>query len=465
MLINQVKGERFMGIFDRFRKSVVAEEKPMHYKTNNTKFNVAAGLPNIFKETEKLRQDTNYVNKFDLYDNMMKLDPELNGAVRSVSLTANNYKIDFKSAKNQRIREAILTLLENVDFDDFLINGLRNLQVYGNDINKLVGKTGEGITQIQSLPIRQMTIVDRRGANGLPFAADENTPIMSNDFYILREQGINSMVFPRSEIIHLRTDFKSNWFEDTKMRQTYGVWGQSRFSSLEQVIRVKYNSMNNRIALEDALTKQFITIDKSAIEHIQDPDEQNERLGIIMQEVVSLFEGLRGDQMPILPSYVQLHHVDLKNTVPDNSGFLDMVGSNIAAVLHVPRVAAGQERGSTFAATYNANMWANTAISRLQSIVVQGVMELFSRHLELLGISHKSKDLPMFSFEPIAEESPMESMKRAVMGYEAGILTLNQSLEIIGVGEDSSGDERREPKPVKMGELPRTNEQVGNKNE
>jgi hypothetical protein len=169
--------------------------------------------------------------------------------------------------------------------------------------------------------------------------------------------------------------------------------------------------------------------------------------------------------MPILPSYVQLHHVDLKNTVPDNSGFLDMVGSNIAAVLHVPRVAAGQERGSTFAATYNANMWANTAISRLQSIVVQGVMELFSRHLELLGISHKSKDLPMFSFEPIAEESPMESMKRAVMGYEAGILTLNQSLEIIGVGEDSSGDERREPKPVKMGELPRTNEQVGNKNE
>ena len=106
MLINQVKGERFMGIFDRFRKSVVAEEKPMHYKTNNTKFNVAAGLPNIFKETEKLRQDTNYVNKFDLYDNMMKLDPELNGAVRSVSLTANNYKIDFKSAKNQRIRKS-----------------------------------------------------------------------------------------------------------------------------------------------------------------------------------------------------------------------------------------------------------------------------------------------------------------------------------------------------------------------
>lgn len=449
-----------MGIFDRFRRPVVAEEVPIQRVGSNVSLSVAAGLPNIFEETDKFQNDTNFKNKFDLYDNMVKLDPELNGAVRSVSLTANNYRIDYTKAKNATIRAAIAEMVEQVDFDDFLINALRNLQVYGNDINKLVGRTGVGITAIQSLPIRQMTIVDGRGANGLPFTADENSPIMSNDFYILREQGIDTMVFPRSEIVHLRTDYKSNWFEDTKLRQTYGVWGQSRFSSLEQVVRVKYNSMNNRIALEDSMTKQFITIDKSAIEHITDPNEQAERLGIIMDEVVKLFEGLRGDQMPILPSYVSLHHVDLNNTIPDNSGFLDMVGANVAAVLHVPRVAAGQERGSTFAATYNANMWANTAISRLQSIVKQGVIQLFSKQLELKGIPHRMKDLPDFFFEPIAEESPMESMKRAVMGYQAGILTLNQSLDIVGMQPESEGDNRIEKssKPT-MGELPRTNEQ------
>lgn len=454
-----------MGIFDRFRRNAIAAEAPIQRVGTNVSLSVAAGLPNIFEETDKFQKDSNFKNKFDLYDNMVKLDPELNGAVRSVSLTANNYRIDYDKAKNASIRTAIAEMIERVDFDDFLINALRNLQVYGNDINKLVGRTGVGITAIQSLPIRQMTIVDGRGANGLPFTADENSPIMSNDFYILREQGIDTMVFPRSEIVHLRTDYKSNWFEDTKLRQTYGVWGQSRFSSLEQVVRVKYNSMNNRIALEDSMTKQFITIDKSAIEHITDPDEQAERLGRIMDEIVKLFEGLRGDQMPILPSYVSLHHVDLNNTIPDNSGFLDMVGANVAAVLHVPRVAAGQEKGSTFAATYNANMWANTAISRLQSIVKQGVMQLFSKQLELKGIPHRMKDLPDFFFEPIAEESPMESMKRAVMGYQAGILTLNQSLDIVGMQPESEGDNRIEKssKPT-MGELPRSNE-MGDKNE
>ena len=164
--------------------------------------------------------------------------------------------------------------------------------------------------------------------------------------------------------------------------------------------------------------------------------------------------------MPILPSYVSLHHVDLNNTIPDNSGFLDMVGANVAAVLHVPRVAAGQEKGSTFAATYNANMWANTAISRLQSIVKQGIMQLFSKQLELLGIPHQMKDLPEFFFEPIAEESPMESMKRSVLGYQAGILTLNQSLELINMQPESQGNDRIEKsaKPT-MGELPRTNQQ------
>tara|TARA_R100000951_G_scaffold116208_1_gene127083 strand:- start:56 stop:1411 length:1356 start_codon:yes stop_codon:yes gene_type:complete len=449
-----------MGIFDRFRRNATAEARPVQRVGSNVSLSVAAGLPNIFEDTDKFQSDTNFVNKFDLYDNMVKLDPELNGAVRSVSLTANNYHIDYAKAKNGAIRNGIMKMIDNVDFDDFLINAVRNLQVYGNDINKLVGRTGVGITNIQSLPIRQITIVDNRGANGLPFTADENSPIMTNDFYILRENGIDTMVFPRSEIVHFRTDFRSNWYEDTKLRQTYGVWGQSRFSSLEQVVRVKYNSMNNRIALEDSMTKQFITIDKSAIEHITDPDEQAERLGIIMDEVVKLFEGLRGDQMPILPSYVSLHHVDLNNTIPDNSGFLDMVGANVAAVLHVPRVAAGQEKGSTFAATYNANMWANTAISRLQSIVKQGIMELFSKQLELLGIPHQRKDLPEFIFKPIAEESPMESMKRSVLGYQAGILTLNQSLEIVDMQPESQGDGRIEKssKPT-MGELPRTNQQ------
>ena len=260
-----------MGLFDRFRRNVQADEVAPRRVGTNVKLNVAAGIPNIVDDTEKFQSSANFTNEFDLFDNMVKFDPELNGAVRSVALTANNYSIDYRAAKNQRIRDAIQMLVERVDFDDILINAMRNLMVYGNDVNKMVGRAGVGITEVTSLPVRQITIVDHRGADGTAFAANEYNYIATNDHYILREGQYTQEVFPKAEVLHFRIDYRSNWFTDSKSRVTYGVWGASRFTSLKQAIRAKYNTMNNRIALQDALTRQY-TMDRSAISHITDPD-------------------------------------------------------------------------------------------------------------------------------------------------------------------------------------------------
>lgn len=427
-------------------------------------FNQVAGVPDIVRDTERLRKDSNHDNEFDLYDSMLKLDPELNGAVRAVSLTANNYEINYSNGKNSQIREAIRELVEDtLDFDDIMINAMRSLMVYGNDINKIVGKEGVGITDIQSLPIKQITIVDERGGLGSYFVADEDNPVIEAKTYMLREATSYERAIPRNEILHVRIDYRSNWFTDNKLRRTYGVWGASRFTSLKQPIRMKYNSMNNRVSLEDSMTKQFITIDKSAIEHIQDPAEQAQRLQHIMDEVITLFEGLRGDQIPVLPHYVELHHVDVGNSLPNNTGFLDTINADIAAVLQVPRVAAGQEKGSTFAATFNANLWAVQAISRMHRILSEAATKMFMMHLDLLGITYRKQDLPTIKFEAMDSETPLNIMQRTVMGYNAGLLTLNQSFDLLNlptIGKE--GDERKTIEaPKQVGDLPRENSQDG----
>ena len=206
------------------------------------------------------------------------------------------------------------------------------------------------------------------------------------------------------------------------------------------------------------MTKQYITIDQSAIEHIQDPAEQAERLSHIMDEVIKLFEGLRGDQIPVLPHYVDLHHVDLENSLPNSGDFLDAINADIAAVLQVPRVAAGQEKGSTFAATFNANLWAVQAISRMHSILAQHCRELFSIHLNLLGIEHKKADLPTIRFDAMDSETPLNVMQRVTMGYDAGLLTLNQALDILNLPEESDGDERKDLNPAPPAPLGTDNE-------
>lgn len=450
-----------MDIFAWFRRPDQPQkiEAPMAVTSalNPPPFNVIAGISDIFKNTENFREDSNFDTIFDFYDDMVKFDPELNGAVRTISLTANNYSVDYSKAKNGKIRNAINDLVESLDFDDLLINAMRNLMVYGNDINKLIGRSGVGIQAVQSLPISQITIADNRI---IPFASGKDNPIMFADKYIFRESKIDTQVFPASEILHFKIDYRSYWFEDKLGRWSYGVWGASRFSSLKQAISAKYNSMNNRIALEDTMTKRYITIGPEAVEHVTDPAEQEERMTTIMNKVGSLLDSLRADQTPILPHYVQLHHIDLKNTIPDNSAFLDQVNGDIASVLHVPRVSMGQERGSTFAATFNASQWSVQAIRRLQQVVVEYIKNLFSRHLDLIGIEHKPKDIPPLVFGAIDEETPTGLMQRAAMGYSAGILTLNQSLEIVGLPTEKDGDERSDDNKPDLGEKPRENEMV-----
>lgn len=448
------------------RRLVGASEKPEEVvplnrtasRSERTPFTVmAAGIDNIVKETNDFRDNYDYTNEFDLYDNMLNYDPELNGAVRTISLTANKYKV--VGGKNGAIRKAVTNLTEEVlDFDDLLINAMRNLMVYGNDISKYVGKTGTGLTEVQSLPLSQMSILDNRPPNT---TTDKDNAILTNERYLLREQDRDMQEFPRDEILHIRIDYRSYWYKDRLGRWTYGVWGASRFSSLKQAIRAKYNSMNNRIALEDSLTKQYITIGPEATANITDPDEANARLGYVMDEVGTLLDGLRSDQVPILPHYVNMQFVDLKNTIPDNSSFLDSVNGDISSVLHVPRVSMGQERGSTFAATFNASQWSVQSIRRLQKVLSQSMQQLFSKHLTLLGIQHNNADLPKVIFEPMDEESPFEQTRRATMAFEAGITTLNEAREEIGYAPQKGKEgKQRSTKPSNpsTGELPRENE-------
>jgi len=426
-------------------------------------FAAIAGISDIVKDTNKLRTTANYDNDFDIFDAMVELDPELNGAVRSVSLTGNNYGIDYRKAKNNQIRNAIKELTEErLDFDDLLVSTMRDLMVYGNSINKLVGRAGDGISRVQSLPIKQITITDDREPLEVGYSgvyATEANPIMEAKYYRFREQQVDMQTFPADEILHFRLDARSNWYQDYLGRWTYGVWGASRFTSLKQAIRAKYNTINNRIALQDALTRQYIKIGKEAIEGIPDPEEARERLTHIMDQVGSLMENLRADQIPILPHYVEMHHVDMSNSIPDDTNFLDSINADISAVLNVPRVAAGQESGSTFAATYNANMWSVMAIERLQTIVSEKIRDLFSDHLELMGIPHKLSDLPPLVFESVDSESPLHKMQRAKIGVEAGIITVNEGREINDIQPLPQGNELKPAKSSNPNpEMPRPGE-------
>ena len=129
-LVGNMAERRRFNLFPWRSAKKAPEEQIIEREPTNKPFTAVAGIPDIVRDTERLRSDSKFDNEFDLYDSMLKLDPELNGAVRAVSLTANNYTINYSRGKNATIRDEIRRLVEeNLDFDDFLINAMRGLMI------------------------------------------------------------------------------------------------------------------------------------------------------------------------------------------------------------------------------------------------------------------------------------------------------------------------------------------------
>ena len=79
-------------------------------------------------------------------------------------------------------------------------------------------------------------------------------------------------------------------------------------------------------------------------------------------------------------------------------------------------------------------------------------------------------DLPTIRFDAMDSETPLNVMQRATMGYREGVLTLNQSLDMLNLPDaKEGGDERKSEAPEAPEEdaddvdedLPRENSQPG----
>ena len=70
-------------------------------------------------------------------------------------------------------------------------------------------------------------------------------------------------------------------------------------------------------------------------------------------------------------------------------------------------------------------------------------------------------DLPKIEFDTMDSATPLNVMQRVTMGYDAGLLTLNQSLNMLNLPPAKDGDKRKDIESPKPTALPRENSQDG----
>lgn len=480
---------------------------------------VGSPVAESVKGARSTLQNSNHETDFDLYDAMMDLDPELSGAVNAISQTASSFEVaspaDEPSDRGQTALNECQKLSRKINGRQIAVDILRNLIKYGNDFNKKAYSKEEGIQNVQSLPVNSMTIVD--DPNDLVDSPEDSTSIgdsafdiltqseeedldtdklnevFSRDAYVLNEDGDGEpTIIQPYNILHFGIDYRSNWYTDRVGRETYGVWGKSRLEPLEFTIQTKYNTLTNKVAMDDKLlAREIYYLDTTELfGDINDFDERKKQAKAYASEIKGMIEDLGADERPILPDQVEVEVIGPEGKAIDQQPFLEQLNNAIAAALTFPMAGLGRGTTSVKAGEEISSLWAENNIKNLRHAVIRGFQEIFEDHLKLLhpewvensdsasnlGEMRLDPDIeiPTLEYDTFKEEDMTQKARQIKLLHETETASRAERRELFGLStneeavgtaeEEFSGPDNPEPTSSE-GEEPdgeQENEEVDN---
>lgn len=177
-------------------------------------------------------------NKYENYNEFIRMDPELANAITRLALLASYaYKgpsitigTDLSDTEKTLEKQAKVAA-DELDFRGRFFSIAKHLLTHGDYAYVVAAEETTGIRQIQPLPITKMTIV---GAEQVG-AADAK--IQSCDKYVLNEfDAQKQQVFPRNDneqVFHFSIDNEAEEIYDTQNRWTFGVYSVSPIEALK----------------------------------------------------------------------------------------------------------------------------------------------------------------------------------------------------------------------------------------
>lgn len=443
----------------------------------------ASPVAETVKNARENLQKNEHTTDFDLYDEMLKLDPELSGAVRAMSQSASSYTVtiptDDPSEREQTAYNDIKELERKLELPLLLADILKKLISHGDDINKKIYNEEDGIVGLQSLPTNAVTIVEdeddiitgeenddsiiedliQRRSDPEDIDADMIDEVFHRGLYVLNEstREVGYKPIDPKNIVHFSIDERSNWFEDSMGRDTYGIWGQSRLEPLTFTIRTKYNTLTNKVAMDDSLlAREIYYIDTASLfGDISDREKRQKKAENYAGELKRKIEGLGPDERPMIPEEVDVEVIGPEGKAIDQTPFIEQLNNSIAAALTFPMSGLGRGATSVKAGEEISSLWAENNIENLRQAVNFRLRELFRDHIILLHNEWRVEDgddlkdmrldpditIPTLEFEPFKEKDRSEIVSQIKGLVSTQTITLEERRELFGLPTDEEAIE------------------------
>lgn len=421
------------------------------------------------------------------FDQLRDFDPELAGTLLAQSMATTSgmdavhpASLDFRGEQPTELEKTITEdsrkLLRDLNLKKDGPAIVRDLVTHGNDVSHISYDEGEGITALQTLPLRALTILDfdtfRNAGHSQhthfshDFSEDMRRVITSNDVYVINEANSEAQeAYPEHDILHIALDRHRNWYTDRKGRETFEVWGSRRLDPVKYTVQVKQNTLANKVAMDDKLlAREFYLVNvEELFGHIEDDKRRHQKAKDYAAELRKIVENLKPDQKPILPQ-----EVEIKIEGPDGetarnlSNFIQTMNDSIQHALTYHVASFGRDAGGTDRGNKPAKDMSDNSVRQLRDLLKTSFQRLFEYHAVLrhpeareevdAGVNdirryrlREDVTLPVLTFDPVDPQEQSEKVRDAISLYEKGIGDLNEARAIVGL--DPITDEEIQNRP------------------
>jgi|GEM_PF-6350269 len=441
----------------------------------------SASLAEVVSEPREILEKDQFETDFDLYERLIEIDPELAGTIRAQAQLASGFELIHPTTEgdSEEPTDADVTahndcmeLVQALDLDLSQPSMFKHMIGMGNDISKIIYSDGVGVTGLQSLPLRSVTIIDEDTQPGVQNAIAEakkqaqddeeielttytdNLPdavVQDADFYVLNEGKKDMKMIESWKILHLAVERRGNWFTDKFDRKTYGVWGAPRIEPTKFALQAKHNTLTNKVSMDDSLiAREIYHIDVATLfGHINNDDKREKKAKKYASDLKETLEGLGPDEKPILPDEVSVDVQGPEGKAKEHGDFLDLMNDSIMHALTFNVSGVGRDAGGPYIGNRPAKDTSLNNVRHLRETMGRQLRKLFKIHLLLKHPEWREdmadpEDVSTWKLRdditlPKVEWAQMEDgdleriVNAATKAYGSKLITRNEAREMFGL--------------------------------
>ncbi len=463
-----------------------------HNITDRVNFNTMA----ISDIKKFLSSDPLKVNRYNLFDTIVNIDPEINTAIKMISYTVSNsylgpgYKSVLEVSKESAyIPESETSvaifqqILSEMQFKRWLPVIVKGLMRDGNVYFRVYRNPDGSIKNLELLPASVITILDSE------YLVNKTGVIRRRDYYLVNEELINlasldpekvsdlseldERIIPAENILHFALGYEDSLIKDIKGRNTFGIYGYSPLEPLIFVVKMKLALMlDYMLYSRTGLPRWDFTIDLSNVMNLQnyvgDYYSRLREARSLAQEIFREFESqlyyydsdpsspTYGQYLPVEADHMFIHggdvKVEQKGGIPASSQFLDVVKKCdmcICSIMGVPLSLFGYESGSTYAVSYITKSFMLSLGAGLLREIENTIKGFVLQEVRRRGLSVSLRDFDQIELKFAVDDSDVVQQKvelekaqitLAIQGFVNGLLTLNEARKRIGYDEIPGGE-------------------------